>query len=77
MSSPNRSNNGSLVPDTSSPGRNGYTIGLRRTGQTVEITLMAVSEYASIELYDQLIASIEKGTLRLELNVASSRAGRV
>lgn len=46
----------------------GYGITLRRTGQSVEITLTSTNEYASIELYDSLIQSLKKGSLRIELN---------
>ena len=46
----------------------GYKIAIRRTGPTVEITLTSGSEYASIELYDRLVQSLERGSLRLELN---------
>ncbi len=45
----------------------GYQIAIRRTGQAVEITLTSGSEYASIELYDSLVQSMKKGSLRLEL----------
>lgn len=47
----------------------GYKIGIRRTGPAVEITLTSGSEYASIELYDSLVQSLERGSLRLELNL--------
>lgn len=46
----------------------GYKVGIRRTGQAVEITLTSSNEYASIELYDSLVQSLRKGSLRLELN---------
>jgi len=50
----------------------GYQIAIRRTGQAVEITLTSGSEYASIELYDSLVQSMKKGSLRLELNCPAS-----
>lgn len=46
----------------------GYQVAIRRTGQAVEITLTSSNEYASIELYDSLVQSLRKGSLRLELN---------
>ena len=51
----------------------GYKVAIRRTGPSVEITLTAGNEYASIELYDSLIQSINKGTLRLELKLGPSQ----
>ncbi len=50
----------------------GYGIAVRRTGQSVEITLTSSNEYASIELYDSLVQSMKKGFLRLELNLPRS-----
>jgi len=47
----------------------GYTIGIRRTGAAVTITLTSSSEYASMELYDSLVQSVEQGSLRLELKL--------
>lgn len=46
-----------------------YTIGMRRTGAAVTITLTSASEYASMELYDSLVQSVERGVLRLELKL--------
>jgi len=51
----------------------GYKVAIRRTGPSVEITLTAGNEYASIELYDSLIQSINKGSLRLELKLGPSQ----
>lgn len=48
----------------------GYKIAIRRTGQSVEITLTSASEYASMELYDSLIQSVKGGCLRLDINMA-------
>lgn len=45
----------------------GYKIAIQRTGQAVQITLTSSDEYASIELYDNLVQSVRKGSLRLEL----------
>ena len=50
----------------------GYTVGIRRTGAAVQITLTAGSEYASMELYDSLVRSAEKGCLRLDLKLPLS-----
>lgn len=50
----------------------GYTIGIRRSGVSVEITLTSASEYASMELYDSLVRSAEGGLLRLELKLPRS-----
>ncbi len=50
----------------------GYRISVGRTGQVVVITLTSSSEYASIELYDSLVQSVERGSLRLELKTAHS-----
>ena len=50
----------------------GYGVAIRRVGQAVEITLTAGSEYASIELYDNLVQSVRNGRLRLELNIPRS-----
>lgn len=47
----------------------GYTIGIRRTGAAVTITLTSSSEYAGMELYDSLVQSAERGSLRLELKL--------
>ncbi len=49
---------------------NGYSIALRRNGPSVEITLTASNDYASMELYDSLIRSIKSGHLRFEIDVA-------
>jgi len=49
-----------------------YGIAIRRTGQSVEITITSRNEYASIELYDSLVQSLGKGFLRLELNLHQS-----
>lgn len=49
---------------------NGYSIALRRNGPSVEITLTAGNDYASMELYDSLIRSIKSGHLRFEIDVA-------
>lgn len=46
----------------------GYGIAIRRTGQSVVITLTSRNEYASIEMYDSLVQSLGKGSLRIELN---------
>ena len=46
----------------------GYQVAIRRIGQAVEITLTSSNEYAGIELYDSLVRSLSKGSLRLELN---------
>ena len=48
----------------------GCKVAVRRTGQAVVITLTSSSEYASIELYDSLVQSVERGCLRLELKTA-------
>lgn len=50
----------------------GYSIGIRRTGTAVQITLTAGSEYASMELYDSLVRSAQSGCLRLELRLPRS-----
>lgn len=46
----------------------GYGISVCRTGQSVEITITSRNEYTSIELYDSLVQSLRKGSLRIELN---------
>lgn len=51
-------------------GAGGCKVAIRRTGQSVEITLTSSSEYASIELYDSLVRSVDRGSLRLELNLS-------
>jgi len=50
----------------------GYKIAIRRTGQSVEITLTSNSDYASMELYDSLIQSVKGGRLHLEINLPRS-----
>ena len=45
---------------------------IRRVGQAVEITLTSGSDYASIELYDNLVQSVRNGHLRLELKLPRS-----
>ena len=50
----------------------GYGVAIRRVGQAVEITLTSSSEYASIELYDNLVQAVRQGRLRLELNLPHS-----
>ncbi len=50
----------------------GCKVSVGRTGQAVVITLTSSSEYASIELYDSLIQSVERGSLRLDLKTARS-----
>ena len=50
----------------------GYGVTIRRVGQAVEITLTSGSEYASIELYDNLVQSVRNGHLRLELKLPRS-----
>ena len=47
----------------------GCEIAIHRTGPAVEITLTFNGEYASIELYDSLVRSASKGTLRLDLKL--------
>ena len=47
----------------------GYKVAIRRTGQSVEITLTSGTEYDSIELYDSLVQAVERGLLRLELKL--------
>lgn len=49
-----------------------HKIAIRRTGRSVEITLTSNNEYASIELYDSLVQSVEKGFLRIELKLPRS-----
>ncbi len=46
----------------------GYKIAIHRTGPAVTITLTSHSEYAGIELYDSLVQSVTRGSLKLELN---------
>lgn len=59
------------APDTlSQDGAGGYKVTLRRTGQSVQITLTSNNEYASIELYDRLKQSLENGSLRLDVKSA-------
>lgn len=61
------------VPSPAPPAKKGdYTIGIRRIGELVEITLAAGSEYAAMELYDSLVQSAERGYLRLELKLPRS-----
>ncbi len=45
----------------------GCEVSVRRTGRVVEITLTSSNDYAAIELYDSLVRSVRKGSLRLEL----------
>ncbi len=49
---------------------NGYRIALRRVGRSVEITLTAGNDYASMELYDSLLKSMKSGHLRFEIDLA-------
>jgi hypothetical protein len=46
----------------------GCEVSVRRTGRVVEIALASSSDYATIELYDTLVRSVQKGSLRLELS---------
>jgi len=56
------------VPNTlSQPGAGGVKVALRRSGQSVEITLTSNTEYASIEMYDMLKQSLENGSLHLDV----------
>lgn len=50
----------------------GYGVAIRRVGHSVQITLTSGTEYASIELYDSLVQSLEKGLLRIELKLPRS-----
>ena len=59
-------------PSASRATAGGYTIGIRRTGAAVTITLTAGSEYAGMELYDSLVRSAESGCLRLEMKLPRS-----
>ncbi len=45
----------------------GFEVSVRRTGRVVEIALASSSDYAAIELYDTLVRSVQRGSLRLEL----------
>jgi len=45
----------------------GCKVAVHRTGQVMQITLTSSDEYASIKLYDSLVQSVRKGSLRLEL----------
>lgn len=45
----------------------GYSLGIRRSGCSVEITVTAGSEYLAIELFDRLMRSAQSGSLSLEL----------
>lgn len=38
-----------------------FTIGLKRSGCAVQITLTATDDYSAIELFDLLVNSIEQG----------------
>ncbi len=45
----------------------GYSLGIRRVGCAVHITLTAANEYLAIELFDHLVESAQGGHLRLEV----------
>ena len=64
-----------ISPRASQAAAGGYGVAIRRVGPAVEITLTSGSEYDSIELYDSLIQSVERGYLRLELNLPRRAPG--
>jgi hypothetical protein len=47
--------------------RANHGVSIERTASVVMIKLTCVDEYGAIELYEHLIASIKKGSLKLEL----------
>lgn len=51
----------------------GVRVEVRRDGCLVQLSFNSSNEYASIELYDHLVRSIQAGSLRLDLG---PRAGK-
>ena len=64
-----------INPEATQAAAGGYGVAIRRVGPAVEITLTSGSEYDSIELYDNLVQSIEQGHLRLELSLPRRTPG--
>ena len=64
---------GQVSKGISQPLTTGYKVAIHRIGLSVEITLTASDEYASMELYDSLIQSVNKGSLKLELKLGPSQ----
>ncbi len=62
-------------PEASRAAAGGYGVAIRRVGPSVEITLTSASEYDSIELYDNLVQSVERGHLHLELSLPHRAPG--
>lgn len=51
------------------PATAGVQISVKRDGCLVQISLTSGSEYLSIELYDNLVQSIKRGALRLDIGL--------
>ena len=47
----------------------GVQISVKRDGCMVQVSLTSGSEYLSIELYDNLVQSMKKGALRLDIGL--------
>lgn len=51
------------------PPTEGIQIGVKRDGCVVQVSLTSGTEYLSIELYDNLVQSIKRGALRLDIGL--------
>ncbi len=58
---------------TEAPDNGGVRVDVSRDGCMVQLSFSSNNEYASIELYDHLVRSIQGGSLRLDLG---PRAGK-
>ena len=45
----------------------GFRINVTRQGTVVHLSLVAVDEYAAVELYEHFVQALEQGRLNLEL----------
>jgi hypothetical protein len=50
------------------PRPQGSTIGIKRFGGDVQISIHCGDEYQAIEVYERLVEAAQRGTVRLELN---------
>ena len=61
------SNDATASNDTGAKRPGGYRIQVSRQGTAVHLSLMAVDEYAAVELYEHIVGALERGSLNLEL----------
>jgi hypothetical protein len=57
-----------MTPLTKSRNTTGsVSIGIKRSGSSVQISLQCDNEYQAMEAYDRLVAGAEKGQVKIEL----------